>query len=294
MWALTFLALVVSASGNGGVQQRSIESDIERLGEEAARTICTYAVGKLEGDVNSWVCDEVTAEALGLAASLLAETGLAEVVEDPLVAATARHYCEEGLSVLENDAGLSPDSVCDDLGVYRQRRTDLVARSLVAPFNFNTSADVYAAWSADTTGAAEKYLQARNTYMRAHDIPAAVFSDGTVGLCRISTQSGSYECMSSGYYRNSIASSTAGNLAQTSLQQSSGSSAHSGNSNGAIVGVVVLSCVVVVVALYAARMHVRVRQLEADADVADTQTLLAETSAEPSTADGVAYAEYTD
>lgn len=51
--------------------------------------------GKLEGDVNSWVCDEVTVEALGLAASLLAETGLAEIVEDPLISATATYYCKK-------------------------------------------------------------------------------------------------------------------------------------------------------------------------------------------------------
>lgn len=44
-FAFLVVATVASASAHGDVQQRSIESDIEQLGEEAARAICTYAVG---------------------------------------------------------------------------------------------------------------------------------------------------------------------------------------------------------------------------------------------------------
>jgi len=257
------MSLVVLAA-LAGTAQAGLPSYVEHK-------VCTFIVGKLEGDLNHAACDWIVGEATGIAAALLAETTVAEVVEDPLIAYVAHTICDDALSAIERHFHVGPQGICSDLGYGgRRRRSDAPAmrkRRTNATYltAYSSFAQAKAAWTPATT---ERWIQIRTQKMMTYGTPVAMFPDSRIGYCFADHDTGAYTCMEPGYAdqyaRNSSAGRVATNLVSAAASGSLSSSPASNNNNnhaGLVATAVVFAVLFAAATVFAVVQTRRLRDL---------------------------------
>lgn len=236
--------------------------------------ICTFIVGKLEGALNSDACDWIVGEATGIAAGMLAETGPAEIIEDPIIAYVAHRICDDAVSAIENHFHVGPEGICIDLGYGGRRRRQLgtsaagsTASGVVhKTATFANYAEAAAAWTSNTTA---RWNQIRHTHMAAAGMPVAYFPHATegktVGYC-FEGETGFYHCMEPGYADRFALNSSAGQALATMEMQAitATSSSSSTTSPVATAAIVILTVALVGCVGYVAVLHARLKRVGRD------------------------------
>jgi len=191
----------------------------DQIDDDVQTKICTYVVGKIEGDLEGAACDWIVAEVTGYAAGLLAATGAAEIIEDPIIAGVADHICDKALSAVASHYHVGPNGICSDIGVpwsFRRRR------------EFANATDM-PDWTAATTA---RWHAIRASKMQTLGTPVAVFPDQSVGYCYPDPATGAYTCMDSGYATSIANSTNAGQVVYKMSQSSSMKEATSSSPQG--------------------------------------------------------------